>query len=263
MRILPDLNIRSSLLIFFIFFTMAFTTTEIAAQPYFREDLVKVSGQLLNSETGEEIPYAHVINLRVHGGTITDGQGKFSLQADPSDTLSIKALGFKSHKLIVADFLALNKASIEVNLVPIRYLVDEIDVEGEMPKVNMTGIPQGKPSDIPIELRSDAYNEKPGILTALFSPLSFLHYSLNRKEKNKRKAISIISDDREWKIFSLVYNRDILERLTGYQDDELDDFMLYCNANHGLHYSASQYEVEKRVAELLTKYQIKASKTIE
>jgi hypothetical protein len=55
------------------------------AQVYFPEDMVKVSAQLLDDLTAQPIPYVNVINQRVRGGTMTDKEGKFSLQADPTD----------------------------------------------------------------------------------------------------------------------------------------------------------------------------------
>jgi hypothetical protein len=229
-------------------------SADLHAQPYFLEDMVNVKGQLVNENTGEVVPYAQIINPRIHGGTISDQNGFFSLQADPTDTLLVKTIGFVNYLINVSDYLKANDDKAVFKLSPIRYLIQEVEVEGDMPKVNMQGIPRGEKSDIPIELRSDNFSSPPHWSNAVLKPLSFLHYKLSKKEKRKRKAISAIQTQREWEYFSLVYNKDIIERLTGLKNQELDDFMVYCNANHGLHYSASSYEVEEKIKQLFKVY---------
>lgn len=228
--------------------------SNLNAQPYFIEDLVNVKGQLINGDTGESVPYAHIINPRVHGGTIADKDGFFSMQADPSDTLLVKSIGYVNYYIIVNEYLKSEDLIPIIRLSPARYLIGDVDVHGEAPGANLEGIPKGKKVDIPPELRSDDFSSNPHWTAAIFKPLSFLHYKLNRKEKRKRKALSTIQSQREWEYFSLVYNKDVIERLTGLKDQELDDFMVYCNANHGLHYSASSYEVEERIKQLFEVY---------
>ena len=58
------------------------------SQLYFPEDMVKVAAQVRDDLTGLVIPYVNVINQRVRGGTMTDKEGKFTLQADPTDTIT-------------------------------------------------------------------------------------------------------------------------------------------------------------------------------
>jgi hypothetical protein len=216
--------------------------------------MVNIRGQLVNKETGEVVPFAYVINLRIHGGTIADDNGFFSLQADTRDTLMIKSVGFSTLYINVNNYLENIDKIQKIKLSPVKYLIPEVDVEGKMPEVNMQGIPIGKQSDVPIELRSDDFSSNPHWTSAVLKPFSFLHYKFSKKEKRKRKARATIQTQQEWEYFSLVYNKEILERLTGLSGDELDDFMVYCNANHGLHYSASSYEVEDKVKQLFKVY---------
>lgn len=228
--------------------------SNLNAQPYFLEDLVNVKGQLINEDTGESVPYAHIINARVHGGAIADKDGFFSIQADPSDTLMVKAIGYVNYYIIVNEYLKSEDLIPVFKLSPARYLIGDVEVHGEAPGANLEGIPKGKKVDTPPELRSDDFSSKPHWSAAVFKPLSFLHYKLSRKEVRKRKALSTIQSQSEWEYFSLVYNKNVIERLTGLKDQELDDFMVYCNANHGLHYSASSYEVEERIKQLFEVY---------
>jgi hypothetical protein len=66
-----------------------------------------------------------------------------------------------------------------------------------------------------------------------------------------------IKTDREWQLFSLVYNKEIASRVTGLLGDELDNFMVYFNAYSNLRFSATTYEVEKRLKEVFAEYKKK------
>lgn len=242
---------RASVLLSILSFA---TSQESAAQLYFPEDMVKVSARLIDQVTKEAIPYANIINQRIRGGTMTDANGMFSLQADPTDTLTFKSLGYKELKVPVSNILAQKQDSAVVFLTSIRYLIDQVDVTAEGLKVNMSGLtPQKQPSQIPAELRSD-FSKKPTALTAVFNPTSFLYYKFSKSEKEKRATLSAMRTDREWAIFSMVYNKDVLQRITGLTGDALDDFMVYCNANNTLHFSASTYEVEVMVRAIFDQY---------
>ena len=81
-----------------------------------------------------------------------------------------------------------------------------------------------------------------------------MYYKFNKEEKEKRNTLAAIRTEREWQLFSLVYNKEIAARLTALKGEELDNFMVYFNAYSKLSFSASTYEVEKRVKELFKEY---------
>jgi hypothetical protein len=227
---------------------------QVAAQLYFPEDMVKVSGQLIDESNGENIAYAQVINLRVHGSTISDTKGNFSIQADPSDTLTIRLLGYKDKVIPVKEVLAKSKENTKIALTPIKFPIDQVEVQGHQIKMNLNGIPMGKTNSVPSELRSEDYDSKPGILKAITNPISYLHYNLSSNEKEKRTTLAAIHSERQWQILSLIYNKDVVQRITFLTGEKLDDFMVYCNAYNGLQPNATTYDVEKRVKDLYAEY---------
>jgi hypothetical protein len=223
------------------------------SQVYFPEDMVKVSAQVLDDMTGLPVPYVNVINQRVRGGTMCDKEGKFTLQADPIDTLTFKSLGYLDKRMPVSELM---KENAVVTMAPVRYQLGGVEITGEGPKVNMSGIPVGKMSTVPLELRGE-FASKPKLLTAIFHPTSFLYYKFSKDEKEKRNTLMAIKTDREWQLFSLVYNKEIASRVTGLLGDELDNFMVYFNAYSNLRFSATTYEVEKRLKEVFAEYKKK------
>lgn len=226
------------------------------SQVYFPEDMVKVAAQVRDDLTGLVIPYVNVINQRVRGGTMTDKEGKFTLQADPTDTITFRSIGYIDKKVPVSEIVGHEDATI--TMAPVRYQLEGVEITGQSQKVNMSGLLDHAKnmSKIPVELRTE-FATKPKVLTAIFHPTSFLYYKYNKEEKSKRNTLMAIRTEREWQLFSLVYNKEIAERLTGLQGDELDNFMVYFNAFSNLLFSASTYEVEKRVKEVFAEYKAK------
>jgi len=226
------------------------------SQLYFPEDMVKVAAQVRDDLTGLVIPYVNVINQRVRGGTMTDKEGKFTLQADPTDTITFRSIGYIDKKVPVSEIVSKENATI--TMAPVRYQLEGVEITGQSQKVNMSGLLDHAKnmSKIPVELRTE-FSKRPTVLTAIFHPTSFLYYKYNKEEKSKRNTLMAIRTEREWQLFSLVYNKEIAERLTGLQGDDLDNFMVYFNAYSNLLFSATTYEVEKRVKEVFAEYKIK------
>jgi hypothetical protein len=220
-------------------------------QLYLPEDLVRITGQAVDSLSRESLANVQVLNFRVHGGTMTDSEGKFSIQADPSDTLTFKLLGYEERKIPVKEFID-GKENQKIALKVIRYAIPGVEVKGKAIHMNF-GI-GGKENPLPAELRSEDFASKPTLLSAVFKPLAFMHYKLSKSEKEKRAMIAAIYSERDWQILSLVYNKDVIQRLTSLTGDDLDDFMLYCNAYSDFRANATTYEVHKKIKELFDEY---------
>lgn len=229
-------------------------------QLYFAEDMINVKGQLIDQLTKEGVGYAQVLNMRVRGGTMADAQGNFSIQADPSDTLTFKSLSYKDKKVPVSEIIASGNEIHKIMMSPIRILIGQVEVESTGPKVNMSGIPVGKSVSVPVELRSDYFAGRPPTLTAIFRPMSFLSYHLSKSEKEKRATLKAIRQESDWKFLSLVYNKDVIQRVSGLTGEGLENFMLFCNAYNGLPVNANSYDVEKRIRELMIEFVAKYPK---
>ena len=223
---------------------------------------MKVAAQVRDDLTGLVIPYVNVINQRVRGGTMTDKEGKFTLQADPTDTITFRSIGYIDKKVPVSEIVSKENATI--TMAPVRYQLEGVEITGQSQKVNMSGLLDHAKnmSKIPVELRGE-FATKPKVLTAIFHPTSFLYYKYNKEEKSKRNTLAAIRTEREWQLFSLVYNKEIAERLTGLEGDKLDNFMVYFNAFSNLLFSATTYEVEKRVKEVFAEYKMKLATKVE
>lgn len=215
--------------------------------------VVNIRGMVTSAEDGEPIPYAHVINPRVHGGTTTNADGMFSIRILTEDTLIIRSVGFVDQELTIDEFPP--KELYKVVLKPVRVLLDEVTVTEDLHMRERLGLPDAKPLNIPIELRGDSYNEKPPWFAAFLSPISFIQYHTSKREKEKREIRKIIQNNEQWMTFSRNYNLENIKKLTGLYGAEADKFMIYCNLHNQLPYYASQLEIEFQIMNLYYKYQ--------
>lgn len=208
---------------------------------------IKLKGQILSLDDGLPVPYAHVVNLRTHGGTTTDITGKFNLDMLNVDSLAISVMGFKKM------YLRIDPSYIEGNVftihaIPIRFAIKEVEVTGQQKKVNL-GLPETKPLNITPELRGDGYNSKPPIIAAFFTPLSFLQYHLSQREKEKREVRKAIISEERWQMLSRYYTKDIVMELTGLNETEADKFMFFFNSKGILNHTSSEYAVRAAIIE--------------
>jgi len=205
--------------------------------------LVQLEGKLINQKDGTPVPYAHIVNLRDHSGTTAGGDGLFSIEMLNIDSLAVSAIGYKRQYIHISSDYYKNKELVVFRLEPIRYAIGEITVTEESPKLNLYGIPTGKPDSISPELRGDDFNEKPKWYNAVFSPISFMHYHLSKKEKEKRYVRDEIISQKSWKRISVYYNRDTLMKITGLNEQAVDSFMIYFNAKSPLNERSTEFDV--------------------
>jgi hypothetical protein len=138
---------------------------------------------------------------------------------------------------------------------PINYAIGQVDIKGEKQEYDL-GLGMKKPTNIAPELRGDAYNEKPPIIGALFNPISYWHYYLSKRERQKRDVREAIALERNWKMHSENYNKEVVMKLTGLKEAEADSFMIWFNAQNVLPYTATEYEVRASIIDYFEMYKL-------
>ena len=95
-----------------------------------------ISGQVVDSESGDGIPGANVLIKGTTQGTITDVEGKFQIEASNDDVLVISYVGYVSEEIAVG-----NQNKINVAMTPDITSLEEIVVVGygEMKRSDLTG----------------------------------------------------------------------------------------------------------------------------
>jgi ribosomal protein S15P/S13E len=215
--------------------------------------LVQLKGRLISKDDGLPVPYAHIVNMRTHGGTTTDSNGRFSLETLNVDSLSISVMGFMKEYVRIPPGQHADSILV-IQLRPVRYAIGEVKVTGEAKKINMDGVGTGKPVNISPELRGDAFNKKPSWLAALFNPASFLQYHLSREEKEKRNVRNAMISEQQWEYLSQFYNKEMVMTLTGLNEQEADSFMIYFNKKSVLQPHFTEYDVRAAILQEFENY---------
>ncbi len=234
-----------------------FVVLQLAAQDNNTEIdpvLVTLRAKIVSIADGAPVSYANVLNNRTHSGTISNSSGVFSMEMLNIDSLIISAIGFTRQTIRIPRTYLYDTLFV-IRMRPVNYQIGEVTVTGEMQKVNMDGIPVGKPVNIDPKLRGDAFNQKPPVLAALFNPMSYWQYYLGRREIQKRKAREAIALEKNWEMHSKNYNKEMVKMLTGMTDAQSEDFMIWFNAQDVLPYTATEYEVRAAIREYYRIYQ--------
>lgn len=235
------------ILISFILLLLLAMPRELKAQDDIVDPvLIFLKAKLVNKEDGSPVPYANVVNLRTRGGTTTDVNGFFSMQMLNVDSIGISAVGFM-REYIGIPYTYKDDSVITLYARPLRIAIGEVKVTGEGKKVNMDGVGTGKPNNIPAELRGDAFNQKPSVLAAIFSPASFLQYHLSKREKEKREVRASMISDAQWQYLSQYYNKETVMALTGLNTADADTFMIYFNQKQVLTQHSREYDVREAI----------------
>lgn len=214
--------------------------------------LVRLKARLVNASDSSAIPYANIINNRNRSGTITNNEGFFTLDVLNIDSLIVTSVGYQK-KVIYIPHNYMGYETLLFTMNPVSYAVEQVDVKGEKPKV-AEGLGTGKPVDIPVELRGDAFNEKPPLLAAFFNPISYWNYFLSGREREKREVREVMALQKNWEMHSLNYNKEMVMKLTGLNEAAADSFMLWFNAQNVLPYTSSEYEVRASIRYYFEEY---------
>lgn len=109
---------KKSIRILTIVLAMLASSSQMFAQTH------QVTGKVLDASSGEPVIGAGVVSS-TGGGTVTDYNGNYVIQAAPSASLTFSSIGYKSVTEQVGE-----RTSIDVNLTPDNLLLDEVVVLG-------------------------------------------------------------------------------------------------------------------------------------
>lgn len=207
--------------------------------------LIELKAKILSTADSSAIPYANIILYRTHSGTITNGEGEFTLEMLNIDSLEVTSVGYKKIVLHIPSYYN-GYEQLTFYMSPLVYNVGEVTVEGKAQSLDY--FEHGNPTEIEMKLRADAFNDKPSVLEAVISPLSFMQYH-GKREKRKRKVREDMALMKNWEMHTENYNKDIVVKLTGLNEAYADTFMVWFNGQNVLPYTASEYEVRAAITE--------------
>lgn len=224
-----------------------------------------VYGAVRDSLSGDEMIGVHVQNIDAKRLTSTNQNGTFKLPAKIGDTLVFSSVGHKTLAWI-ADSTWFVGDEIEF-LLPVNTIyLDEV-VVGEFPEYERFKemIIQEQPKDTTFkifgvpEVVMDPYPqmEKSEYLNPVFAfihPVSALHHSFSKKEKEKRKMQQIMKRQHITSKAYQKFTREWVAENTKLEGDKLTSFIDYCDFSVDYLASATLFDIHQRMMALLPNF---------
>jgi hypothetical protein len=217
------------------------------------EDKVQLSGYILNNEDSAPIPGVHVMNNRSRIGTISDEKGFFSMAMNRADTILFSAVGYQTHTLVLDASARAASQLVQIKLSPRTYELQEVDVRAiptednfkkDFLSLKLPDEPQlALPSVKGLKLAEGIYTIPTGGI-AISGPFSFLYNQFSQQAREIKRANIVFKSDARKKIYDSKFNAQIVGRVTGLKDKELEEFMKYCKLSESQALEANNdYEI--------------------
>ncbi|MBN1952467.1 MAG: carboxypeptidase-like regulatory domain-containing protein [Bacteroidales bacterium] len=259
------------LLLMVFLFVFIFATSMIRGQVLSTAPEM-IDGIIYDDSTGQALPYVQVYNESKRAGYLSNKEGEFRMQADIGDTLVFSAMGYLGKVDMVGD---LNMDSpMVVRLMPRFYEIAAVSVThfGTYEEFKRSVIALELPQTETQRLRNHlfAYSHK-DLGSALAEeevrralspepgkPLGGLSVPiLSREDKQRIHLTEVIEKEKRQHQIDLKYNREIIKKVTHLPDEEIIDFMGFCNFSDAFLLNASDYDIvvmiERKYKEYLQK----------
>lgn len=204
-----------------------------------QENSIIFRARLVNAVSGEAVSYAHVIIENKNLGISSTFEGDFSLLASLNDTIKITAVGYEDTTIVLDEYYDLDNVQL-LEMIPTVYELPEVEISPYLTYAEL------RRAIVNFELSDDdltyirVRNNLQGILDfkeptgegglRIGGPVSLLYSAFSKHAKTQRKLRKMKKQDSKDAIVLRKYNPQIVETLTGLQDDEMiKKFMKWCS----------------------------------
>jgi hypothetical protein len=256
-------DMRKSL-IFLIYLLLGCGHVNIALSQISHLATKKITGKLIDNETGKGIPFTHVLNESLRISVISDTSGRYAIRGKAGDTLVFSILGYLG-KYIVLDEKDMG-ADLLTKLIPRTYDIAEVKVFGytsysqfkqgfrdlQLPETQTDRL-RASLNRIALEIGKEARYQLAMEKAARGGNLLSVPI-LSPEEIQRLQLKKIIKEEKIQAEIDKKFNRQIVAEVTGLKDKELDDFMLFCKLDRQFLIEANQYDILVKVLERLTAF---------
>ncbi len=224
----------------------------------------KITGKLIDNETGKGIPFVHVLNESLQISVISDTSGRFVIRGKTGDTLVFSILGY------LGKYIVLNEKDtgkdLVTKLVPRTYDIAEVKVFGyttysqfkqgfrdlQLPETQTDRLRESL-NRIALEIGKEARYQLAMEKATQGGNLISVPI-LSPEEIQRLKLKQIIKEEKIQAEIDKKFNRQIVAEVTGLKDKDLDDFMLFCKLDRQFLLDANQYDILVKVLERLAAF---------
>jgi hypothetical protein len=234
------------------------------------DSLVVWKGCISGIGTNAVIPHATIASFKRVALYVSDEKGCFNLELDYNDSIRIAALGYEARTIVLSKQMRDSVNNLSIKLKQFSFNIREVTVKGYRGMLDPLIFPKhlddsnqidlhlpanfgSQITNVPPHERPDAGNM--GLLGAVFSPASFIHSKFSRAEKAKLRLPQARQEARMWNHREAIAGREVMALISGYEGEELDSFMIYCNIHLKLSAIDNGITATRKLEVLLVQYQ--------
>ena len=221
-----------------------------------------IYGIVKDSASQDVMIGAHIQNLNAGLLTSTGPSGKFKIPAKVGDTLFLSSVGHKSLGWRVEEtwfdgseidfLLPVNTIYLEEVVVGefpeyVRFKDQLLNTEVEDSVYEGYGVPRVKMNPYP-QMEKKQYLHPAYVL---FHPISAIHHSVSKREKEKRKMQSIRRQKHLTERVNVKFTREWVSDATNLDGDKLTSFIEYCNFSNKYLSETPLYIIHEQMMALL------------
>lgn len=257
-------NRKIQVLYFFVLTTAFFCTVD--AQQKKSHFLI---GKIVNSSNKAPVTYVMIINKTRVLSPSSDSLGNFSVIVTPGDTLILSRIGYYQKEIIITDALLTLENYHIIELIERTYELHAVNIEGLGSyesfkyKVINSELPKDE-NQINPQLKK-AFEQKVIILEPqsripLGSPVTAIYMLLSKEGKSLRKLEKAEQKESEINLYIHKYSPEIVSKLTGLKELELEKFMKYCNLSNEFLKNALELDISEKVLDCFKNYKSESAK---
>jgi hypothetical protein len=188
---------------------------------------VRISGTILQADKTTPIPGAGIIRYGTTFGVVSDEDGKFLIDVDQSDTLLIRAVGFKP-LLYLPRKLPVSELRVNIVLQQDSVMLGEVEVTSRPSEEMIQRALRNMKREDPDYVKRPGYRPDmepgpppPPVAPTPLSPISLLYdmFSKEGKQNQKLQQLLLIEELKRRKLEKDNYNRFFKDN-TGYEIKE-------------------------------------------
>nr|WP_299485747.1 carboxypeptidase-like regulatory domain-containing protein [uncultured Allomuricauda sp.] len=252
---------RKLLILFTLVSTIGFSQDD-------NETLVEgeLKATVVNAQTSFPLESVHIINLNKVVGTITNQDGKFSINAAVNDTLYLSYLGFKSQKVRVTNDMFKFEGT-EIALTELAYALEEVIVRpyrltGYL-EIDVKNLPINNAYQYSISGLSKSYeagNKNPSAVTkvlgAILNPADLLRNLFGKKPRQMRKLRQMKEDDDIRNLLASKFDRETLTELLQLEKVDIQDILNNCNYSKSFINTANDLQILDAISSCYEEYKV-------
>lgn len=229
------------------------------------QSAVRVTGIVVNSQTGEPVPFVHVYALSSRHGTVADDQGHFILTIEKTDTLTFSSVGYDVQHFHPDAADGKDHYEVRIQLRPRVYELDPVNVMAypsiEQFKQDVLGVEIADEEKFRLKI-PNGYSlppEGPNDISLnpsvrITGPVSALYNVFSREAKERRKLKTFRESIKDYREIDLKYNVEVVKQITDLDDEGAKRFMEWCKFEDEFILKSSAYDLAVAMLKCLDEF---------